>query len=76
MVVEIVQTLTEWVTAFVDLVVLVMTSLTEIFWDSAANTGSGALTLPGVLALMATAIGLIYLGLRFILQLFPGAHQL
>lgn len=72
MVVEIVQTLTEWVTAFVDLIVLVMTSLTDIFWDATAS----ALTLPGVLALMATAIGLIYLGLRFILQLFPGAHQL
>lgn len=70
MVAEIVSTLTEWVTAFVDLVVLVMTSLTDIFWDGTA------LTLPGVLALMATAIGLIYLGLRFILQLFPGAHQL
>lgn len=70
MVTGIVSTLTEWVTAFVDLIVLVFTSLTEIFWDGEA------LTLVGVLALMATAVGLIYLGLRFILQLFPGAHQL
>lgn len=76
MVTAIVNTLTSWVTAFVDLVVLVMTSLTDIFWDAAASEGAGALTLPGTLALMATAIGLIYLGLRFILQLFPGAHQL
>ena len=72
MVSAIVSTLTEWVTAFVDLIILVFTSLTDIFWDKTAD----ALTLPGVLALMATAVGLIYLGLRFILQLFPGAHQL
>ncbi len=72
MVVAIVSTLTEWVTAFIDLIVLVFTSLTDVFWDATETT----LTLPGVLALMATAVGLIYLGLRFILQLFPGAHQL
>lgn len=69
MITDIVDALTTWVNAFITLIVDVFTGLTPIFWDV-------GLTLPGTLALMAVAVGLIYLGLRFILQLFPGAHQL
>lgn len=74
MLVEIVSTLSEWVTAFASMIVDLFLSLTGIFWT--ASEGGGTLTLLGILALMSTAVGLIYLGLRFLLQLFPGAHQL
>lgn len=74
MLAEIVSTLSEWITAFSAMIVDLFLSLTGIFWTSGAEGGS--LTLLGVLALMSTAVGLIYLGLRFLLQLFPGAHQL
>ena len=74
MLVEIVNTLSEWVTAFATLIVDLFLSMTGIFWT--ATESGGTLTLLGILALMSTAIGLIYLGLRFLLQLFPGAHQL
>lgn len=74
MLVEIVNTLSEWVTAFATLIVDLFLSMTGIFWT--ATESGGTLTLLGILALMSTAVGLIYLGLRFLLQLFPGAHQL
>lgn len=74
MLVEIVNTLSEWVTAFATLIVDLFLSMTGIFWT--ATESGGSLTLLGILALMSTAVGLIYLGLRFLLQLFPGAHQL
>lgn len=72
MVTDIISVITEWVNGFVTLIVDVFTSLVPIFYDSV----EGDVTLVGVLALMSVGIGLIYLGLRFILQLFPGAHQL
>lgn len=74
MLVEIVNTLSEWITAFASMIVDLFLSLTGIFWT--ATESGGTLTLLGILALMSTAVGLIYLGLRFLLQLFPGAHQL
>lgn len=69
----IVGAITDWVDAFVTLIIDVFTNLTPIFWDPAE---SGSLTLVGTLALMSVAVGLIYLGLRFILGLFPGANRL
>lgn len=69
----IVGAITDWVDAFVTLIVDVFTNLTPIFWNPAEG---GSLTLPGTLALMTVAVGLIYLGLRFIMGLFPGAHRL
>lgn len=74
MLVEIVDTLSSWITAFATMIVDLFLSLTGIFWT--ATESGGSLTLLGILALMSTAVGLIYLGLRFLLQLFPGAHQL
>ena len=72
MVAEIVSTLTSWVVAMTDLIINLFLSFTELFW----NSSESEITLLGVLALMSTAVGLIYLGLRFVIQLFPGAHQL
>lgn len=69
----IVGAITDWVDAFVTLIIDVFTNLTPIFWDA---TEGGSLTLVGTLALMSVAVGLIYLGLRFILGLFPGANRL
>lgn len=72
MVSDIVNVITEWVNAFVTLIIDVFTSLGPIFYDPVA----GEVTLVGILALMSVGVGLIYLGLRFILGLFPGAHRL
>lgn len=67
----IIDVLSDWVDGFTTLIISVVQSMTPIFWVE--STG---LTLVGMLSLMAVGIGLIYLGLRFILQLFPGSHQL
>lgn len=67
----IIEVLSDWVGGFTTLIISVVQSMIPIFWLE----GTG-LTLVGMLSLMAVGIGLIYLGLRFILQLFPGSHQL
>lgn len=72
----IVGAITDWVDAFITLIVDVFTNLTPIFWTPGVSPDPGELTLVGVLALMSVAVGLIYLGLRFIMGLFPGANRL
>lgn len=47
-------------------IISAVNNLTPMFWDSAANSGAGALTLMGVLAVVGLAFSTIFLILGII----------
>lgn len=66
MVTEIITTITDWLTGFWTLVTSTIESAVGLFWDATDSK----LTVIGVLALFGLAVGILYLGLTFVMRLF------
>lgn len=66
MVQEIIETITSWLAGFWTLVSTTIESAVSLFWDAETSK----LTVIGVLGLFGLAVGLVYLGLMFVMRLF------
>lgn len=66
MITEVIQTITDWLAGFWTLVSTSIESAVSLFWDAETSK----LTVIGVLALFGLAVGLVYLGLMFVMRLF------
>lgn len=64
---------TNAVTAFAGSLSQAVTSVTNMFYDSTANSGAGELTVLGTLILIAVGVGLVYWSFRLIYRLINRA---
>lgn len=65
MITEIIQTITDWLTGFINILVDGLEAFVDVFW-----TAGGGLTPLGTMALLGLAVGLVSLIIAFVRGLF------